>query len=41
MKNGQITLYCPFTKMVKESVTSFQSPELSQEHPKSVCHTAR
>ena len=40
-KNGQISLYCHFNKIIKVSGTSFQSPALSQKHVRNVCHTAR
>ena len=37
--NGQILLYCDFKKILKGPGTSFQSPTLSQEHVRNVCHT--
>ena len=40
MKNGQISLYCCFNKIIKGPGTSFQSPALSQKHVRNVCHTA-
>ena len=40
IKNGQILLYCPFDKIIKEPGTSFQSPAFSQKHVRNVCHTA-
>ena len=40
MENGQLSLYCCFNKIIKRSGTSFQSPALSQEHVRNVCHTA-
>ena len=40
IKNGQISLYCHFNKIIKGPGTSFQSPALSQKHDKNVCHTA-
>ena len=40
MKNGQISLYCHFNKIIKRSGTSYQSPALSQKHVRNVCHTA-
>ena len=30
MKNGQISLYCHFNKIIKEHETRFQSPNLGQ-----------
>ena len=39
-KNGQISLYCLFNKIIKGSGTSFQSPALSQKHFRNVCHKA-
>ena len=30
IKNGQILLYCQLNKIIKELVTSFQSPALSK-----------
>ena len=41
IKNGQITLYCHFNKIIKGPGTSFQSPALRPKHVKNVCHTAR
>ena len=32
IKNGQISLYFNFNKMIKEPGASFQSPELSQNY---------
>ena len=40
IKNGQISLYCQFNKIIKGPWTSFQSPALSQKHARNVCHTA-
>ena len=40
IKNGQILLYCYFSKIIKEPATSFQSPAFSQIHVRNVCHTA-
>ena len=40
IKNGQISLYCHFDKIVKGPGTSLQSPALSQKHIKRVCLTA-
>ena len=34
IKNGQISLYCHFNKIVKGPGTSFYSPALSQKHVK-------
>ena len=39
-KNGQISLYFHFNKMIKEPGTSFQSPTFSQKDVRNVCHTA-
>ena len=41
IKNGQISLYCDFNKIIKGPVTSFQSPASSQMHIRNACHTAR
>ena len=38
MKNGQISLFCHFNKIIKEPDTSFQSPALNQKHVRNVCH---
>ena len=38
-KNGQISLYCNFNKIIKGPLTSFQSAALSQKHVRNVCHT--
>ena len=40
MKNGQISLYCHFNKIIKGPGTSFQSPALNQKHIRNVCQTA-
>ena len=40
IKNGQISLYCHFNKITKESGTSLQSPALAQKQVRNVCHTA-
>ena len=40
IKNGQISLYCHFNKMIKGPVTSSQSPTVSEKHVRNVCHTA-
>ena len=40
IKDGQISFYCHFNKIIKGSEASFQSPALSQRHVKNVCHTA-
>ena len=40
MKNGQISLYCHFNKIIKGPGTSFQSPALNLRHIRNVCHTA-
>ena len=37
-KNGQISLYCHFNKIIKGSGTSLQSPELRQNNVRDVCH---
>ena len=39
IKNGQISLYCHFNKIIKGPGTSFQSPAASQKHFRNVCHT--
>ena len=31
IKDGQISLYCHFNKIIKEPGTSFQTPELNQK----------
>ena len=40
IKNGKISLYCHFNKIIKQPRTCFQSPALRQKHIKNVCHTA-
>ena len=40
LKNGQISLYCHFIKIIKGPGTSFKSPALSQYLVRTVCHTA-
>ena len=40
IKNGQISLYYHFDKIIKGSGTSLQSPALSQKHGRNVCHAA-
>ena len=37
-KNGQMSLYYHFNKIIKGPGTSLQSPALSQKHVKIVCH---
>ena len=39
IKNGQISLYSYFNKIIKEPEISFQSPALSQKLARNVCHT--
>ena len=39
IKDGKISLYCHFNKIINGPGTSFQSPELSQNHVRNVCHT--
>ena len=39
IKNA-LSLYHQFTKIIKGSGTSFQSPVLSEKHVKNVCRTA-
>ena len=39
MKNGQISLYYCFNKIIKGPGTSFQSPALSQKHVRNIFHT--
>ena len=41
IKNGQISLFCHFNKMVKGPGTSFQSPALGRKHVRNVCHNAQ
>ena len=41
MKNGQISLYCHFNKIIKGPGRSLQSPALNQKHIRNVWHTAR
>ena len=36
IKNGQISLYCHFSTIIKGAGTSFQSPTLSQKHVRNV-----
>ena len=38
IKNGQISLYCNFNKIIQGPGTSFQSAELSQENIRNVYH---
>ena len=40
IKDGQISLYCHFNKIIKGPGTSFQSPAFSQKQVKNVCRTA-
>ena len=40
MKNGQISLYCHFNKIIKEPGTSFQSPAFAKNYVRNGCHTA-
>ena len=41
IKNGQVSLYCDFTKIIKGLGTSFQSPALIQKYVRNVCqHTS-
>ena len=40
IKNGQISLYCHFSDILKGPGTSFQSPAFSLKHIRNVCHTA-
>ena len=39
IKNGQVSLYCHFSKM-KGPGTNFQSPALNQKFVINVCHRA-
>ena len=39
IKNGQISLYFHFNKIIEEPGTSLQSPAFSQKHGRNVCHT--
>ena len=38
-KNGKISVYCRFNKIIKGPGSSFQSPALIQKHIRNVCHT--
>ena len=40
IKNGHISLYCHFNKIIEGPGTSFQFPALSQNNVRNVCHTA-
>ena len=40
VKNGQISLYFHFDKIIKRPETSFQSPALNQKHARNVFRTA-
>ena len=40
IKNGQISLYFHFNKIIKEPGIRFQSPALDQKHVRNVCHRA-
>ena len=40
IKNGQISLYWHFDKIIKGPGTSFQSPASSKKHVRNVCHMA-
>ena len=40
IKNGQISLYYHFNKLMKGLRPALQSPALSQKHVRNVCHTA-
>ena len=40
IKNGEISLYFYFNKIMNGPGTNFQSPALSQQHVRNVCHTA-
>ena len=40
MKNGQISLYCRFNKIIKGPGISFQSSALNQKYIRNVWHTA-
>ena len=39
IKNGLISLYCHFNKIIKRPGTSFQSPALRQKYIRNICHT--
>ena len=39
IKNGQISLYSRFNKIIKGPGTNLQSPALSQKHVRNVCPT--
>ena len=40
IKNGHISLYCHFNKIIKGPGTSIQSSALRQKYVRNVCHTA-
>ena len=40
IKNGHVSLYCHFNKIIKGSGTNFQSPVLSQKHVRNIYLTA-
>ena len=40
IKNGQISLYSHFNKIIKGPGTTFQSPAFSQKHVRTVFYTA-
>ena len=40
IKNGTISLYYHFNKIIKGPGTSFQSPAFTQTHARNVCDTA-
>ena len=39
IKNGLISLYCHFNKIIKGPASSFQSTALSRKYIRIVCHT--
>ena len=41
IKNGQMSIFCHFNKMVKGPGTSFQSPAMGRKHVRNVCHNAQ
>ena len=40
IKNGHISIYFNFNKIIKGPETSFQSPVLSQKQVRDLCHKA-
>ena len=40
-KNGKISLFYYFSKIIKGLGASFQSPAMDQKHVRNVCHIAQ